>query len=51
MVYACEGLRGPWMPTDDIKEAFKIVTQQQNHEIDLCKKDRQNTLRRKGKWI
>ena len=38
-----------WMPTEDIKETFKILTQQQNHEIDLCKKDLQNTLRRKGK--
>ena len=39
----------PWMPTEDIKETFKILTQQQNHEIQLCKKDLQNTLRRKGK--
>ena len=48
--YACEA-REPWMPTEDIKETFKILTLQQNHEIDLCKKDLQNTLRRKGKWI
>ena len=38
-----------WMPTEDIKETFKILTKQQNHEIDLCKKYFQNTLRRKGK--
>ena len=38
-----------WMPTEDIKETFKILTLQQNHEIDLCKKYLQNTLRRKGK--
>ena len=38
-----------WMPTEDIKETFKILTQQQNHEIDLCKKYLQNTLRKKGK--
>ena len=38
-----------WMPTEDIKETFKKLTQQQNHEIDLCKKDLQNTSRRKGK--
>ena len=50
MIYAC-GSAKPWMPTEDIKETFKILTQQQNHEIDLCKKDLQNTLRRKGKWI
>ena len=37
----------PWMPTEDIKETLKILTQQQNHETDLCKKDLQNTLRRK----
>ena len=41
--------REPWMPTEDIKETFKILTQQENHEIDLCKKDLQNTLRRKEK--
>ena len=35
------------MPTEDIKETFKILTQQQNREIDLCKKYLQNTLRRK----
>ena len=40
-----------WKPTEDIKETFKKLTQQQNHEIDLCKKDLQNTLRRKGKQI
>ena len=28
----------PWMPTEDIKKTFKILTQQQNHEIDLCKR-------------
>ena len=38
-----------WMPTESIKETFKKLTQQQNHEIDFCKKDLQNTLRRKGK--
>ena len=38
-----------WIPTEDIKETFKILTKQQNHEIDLCKKYLQNTLRRKGK--
>ena len=37
------------MPTEGIKETFKKLTQQQNHEIDFCKKDLQNTLRRKGK--
>ena len=36
------------MPTEDIKETFKILTQQQNHEIDLWKKYLQNTLRRKA---
>ena len=36
------------MPTEDIKEIFKKL-KQQNHEIDLCKKDLQNTLRRNGK--
>ena len=35
------------MLTEDIKETLKILTQQQNHETDLCKKDLQNTLRRK----
>ena len=38
-----------WMPTEDIKETFKILTQRENHEIDLCKKYVQNTLGRKGK--
>ena len=38
-----------WMPTEDIKETFKKLTQQQNHEIDLCKKELQNTLGRKEK--
>ena len=38
-----------WMPTEDIKETLKILAQQQNHEIDLFKKDLQNTLRRKAK--
>ena len=33
--------------TENIKETFKKLTQQQNHETDLCKKDFQNTLRRK----
>ena len=50
--YACamwRNAREPWMPTEDIKETFMILTQQQNHEIDLCKKDLQNTLRKKGK--
>ena len=42
---ACEALERARMPTEDIKETFKILTQQQNHEIDLCKKDLQNTLR------
>ena len=37
------------MPTEDIKETFKKSAQQKNHEIDLCKKDLQNTLRRKSK--
>ena len=41
--------REPWMPTEDIEETFKILTQQQNQEIDLCKKELQNTLRRKRK--
>ena len=36
------------MPTEDIKETFKILTQQQDHEIDLWKKYVQNTLRRKA---
>ena len=48
MVYACEALESR-MPAEDIKETFKILTQQQNHEIDLCKKAFQNTLRRKAK--
>ena len=38
------------MPTEEIKETFKIHTQQQNHKIDLFEKDLQNTLRRKGKY-
>ena len=38
-----------WMPTEDIKETFKKLTQQQNHKIDLCKKELQNTSRRKAK--
>ena len=39
------------MPTENtvIKETFKKLTQQQNHEIDLSKKDLQNTLRGEGK--
>ena len=41
--------RYSWMPTEVIKEIFKKLTQQQNLEIDLYKKDLQNTLRRKGK--
>ena len=36
------------MPTEDIKEIFKKLIQQKNHEIDSCKKDLPNTLRRKG---
>ena len=26
-----------WMPFENIKETFKELTQQLNHEIDLCK--------------
>ena len=37
------------MITDDIKETFKKLAQQQIHKIDLCKKDLQDILRRKGK--
>ena len=36
-------------PTEDIKETFKKLTQQLNHEIDLCKKDLQQHLEKKGK--
>ena len=39
----------PWMPTEDIKETFKKLTQQLNNEIDLCKKDLQQHLEKKGK--
>ena len=51
MVYACETIEshGCHLCYEDIKETFKILTKQQNHEIDLCKKYLQNTLRRKGK--
>ena len=36
-------------PTEDIKETFKKLTQQLNNEIDLCKKDLQQHLEKKGK--
>ena len=39
------------MPSGNIKETFKKLTQQENHEIDLCKRNLQNTLRRKGTQI
>ena len=35
---------GSWNSTEDIKETFNELTQQLNHEIDLCKKDLQNHL-------
>ena len=38
-----------WKPTKDIKETFKELTQQLNHEIDLCKKALQKDLEKKGK--
>ena len=38
-----------WKPTEDIKEPFKKLTQQVNHEIDLCEKDLQKHRVKKGK--
>ena len=35
-----------WLLSEDMQETFKKLTQQQYHEIDLCKKVFQNTLRR-----
>ena len=50
---AIDGIRyealEPWKPTEDIKETFKKLTQQLNNEIDLCKKDLQQHLEKKGK--
>ena len=43
-----EGLES-WKPTEDIKETFEKLTQQLYHEIDLCKKDLQKHLEKKGK--
>ena len=38
-----------WKQTEDIKKTLKKLTQQLNHEIDLCKKDLQQHLEKKGK--
>ena len=38
-----------WKPTEDIQETFKELTEQVNHETDLCKKDFQKQLEKKGK--
>ena len=38
-----------WKPTEDIKETFKKLTKQLNHEIDLGKKDLQKHFEKKGK--
>ena len=40
---------GSQLKCEDIKETFKKLTQQLNHEIDLCKKDLQQHLEKKGK--
>ena len=39
----------PWKPIKDIKETLKKLTQQLNHEIDLCKTDLQKDLGKKGR--
>ena len=41
--------RKPWKPTKDIKETFKELTQKLNHDTDLCTKDLQKHLEKKGK--